>query len=56
MVTRNLTTLSDRIRNHKQALVSLVKPPICTERAQAYTEAYHMHADKPVVLLSPILL
>ena len=30
MVTLNLTTLSDRIRSHKQALVSLVKPPVCT--------------------------
>ncbi len=56
MVTLNLTTLSDRIRNHKQALVSLVKPPICTERAQAYTEAYHMHADKPVVLRRALAL
>ena len=56
MVTLNLTTLSDRIRSHKQALVSLVKPPVCTERAQAYTDAYRMHADKPVVLRRALAL
>ena len=48
MTQLNLDTLSDRIRAHKAALVSIVKPPICTERAQHYTEVYQQHQDKPL--------
>ncbi|STM21037.1 putative formate acetyltransferase 3 (pyruvate formate lyase 3) [Escherichia coli] len=41
MTTLKLDTLSDRIKAHKNALVHIVKPPVCTERAQHYTEMYH---------------
>ena len=34
MTTLKLDTLSDRIKAHKNALVHIVKPPVCTERAQ----------------------
>ncbi|MGQ7190117.1 hypothetical protein ACUODJ_49755, partial [Escherichia sp. HC-CC] len=33
MTTLKLDTLSDRIKAHKNALVHIVKPPVCTERA-----------------------
>lgn len=26
----------------------IVKPPVCTERAQHYTEMYQQHLDKPI--------
>ncbi|XDK49289.1 formate C-acetyltransferase/glycerol dehydratase family glycyl radical enzyme [Kosakonia cowanii] len=43
-----LNTLPERIRAHKQALISIVKPPICTERALHYTQIYQQHMDKPL--------
>lgn len=48
MTTLNLNTLSERIKAHKTALVHIVKPPVCTERAQHYTEMYQQHLDKPI--------
>lgn len=48
MTTLDLTTLSARIRAHKNTLIHIVKPPVCTERAQHYTEAYQQHQDKPL--------
>lgn len=42
MTQLKLDTLSDRIKAHKTALVHIVKPPVCTERAQHYTEMYHV--------------
>jgi len=48
MTTLKLDTLSPRIQAHKMALVHIVKPPVCTERAQHYTEAYQQHLDKPI--------
>ncbi len=48
MTTLKLDTLSDRIKAHKNALVNIVKPPVCTERAQHYTEMYQQHLDKPI--------
>lgn len=48
MTKLNLETLSERIKNHKKALVHIVKPPVCTERAQHYTQAYQENMDKPV--------
>ncbi|MFP1496276.1 hypothetical protein ACLB1Q_10875 [Escherichia coli] len=44
MTTLKLDTLSDRIKAHKNALVHIVKPPVCTERAQHYTEMYQQHS------------
>ncbi|STE62583.1 putative formate acetyltransferase 3 (pyruvate formate lyase 3) [Escherichia coli] len=35
MTTLKLDTLSDRIKAHKNALVHIVKPPVCTERARS---------------------
>lgn len=43
MTTLKLDTLSDRIKAHKTALIHIVKPPVCTERAQHYTEMYQQH-------------
>jgi pyruvate formate-lyase/glycerol dehydratase family glycyl radical enzyme len=48
MTLLNLETLSERIQAHKNALITIVKPPICTERAQHYTEIYQQHQDKPL--------
>ncbi|WP_370549244.1 formate C-acetyltransferase/glycerol dehydratase family glycyl radical enzyme [Edwardsiella tarda] len=48
MTTLHLNTLSARIRAHKAALINIVTPPICTERAQHYTDAYQRHLDKPL--------
>lgn len=48
MTTLNLDTLSERIRAHKVALVHIVKPPVCTERARHYTQVYQQNMDKPV--------
>lgn len=48
MTTLNLSTLSERIKAHKTALVHIVKPPVCTERALHYTEMYQQHMDKPI--------
>lgn len=48
MTELNLTTLSERIKAHKQALIHIVKPPVCTERARHYTEIYQAHQDKPL--------
>ncbi|KAA9000673.1 formate C-acetyltransferase/glycerol dehydratase family glycyl radical enzyme [Affinibrenneria salicis] len=48
MTTLNLAALSDRINTHKNALIHIVKPPVCTERAQHYTAVYQMNMDKPV--------
>lgn len=38
MTTLKLDTLSDRIKAHKNALVHIVKPPVCTERAALYRD------------------
>lgn len=48
MTTLDLVTLSERTKQHKNALIHIVKPPVCTERAQHYTEAYQQHLDKPL--------
>jgi formate C-acetyltransferase len=48
MTTLKLNTLSERIKAHKQALIHIVKPPVCTERAQHYTKIYQENMDKPV--------
>ncbi|GLR10286.1 formate C-acetyltransferase/glycerol dehydratase family glycyl radical enzyme [Mixta theicola] len=47
-MTLKLDTLSERIKAHKQALIHIVKPPVCTERAQHYTQIYQENMDKPV--------
>lgn len=48
MTVLNLDTLSDRTRKHKEALIHIAKPPICTERARHYSEIYREQQDKPV--------
>ncbi|MDX5627573.1 MULTISPECIES: formate C-acetyltransferase/glycerol dehydratase family glycyl radical enzyme [unclassified Brenneria] len=48
MTTLNLTMLSERIKAHKNALIHIVKPPVCTERAQHYTRVYQENMDKPL--------
>jgi formate C-acetyltransferase len=48
MTQLDFTRLSDRIKNHKSALIHIVTPPVCTERARHYTEMYRLHQDKPL--------
>lgn len=48
MTELRLDTLTRRIQAHKDALVHIVKPPVCTERARHYTDAYRQHLDKPI--------
>jgi pyruvate formate-lyase/glycerol dehydratase family glycyl radical enzyme len=48
MTTLKLDQLSERIKAHKNALVHIVKPPICTERAEHYTKIYQENMAKPV--------
>jgi len=51
-----LDFLPQRIQAHKHALINIVTPPICTERAEAYTRIYEHHADKPVVVRRALAL
>jgi len=48
MTTLRLDTLTDRIKAHKNALITITKPPVCTERALHYTQAYQQNMDKPI--------
>ncbi|ELY4157356.1 formate C-acetyltransferase/glycerol dehydratase family glycyl radical enzyme [Cronobacter turicensis] len=48
MTELNLSFLPERIKAHKAALVQIVRPPVCTERAQDYTAVYQQHQDKPL--------
>ncbi|EKY3230420.1 formate C-acetyltransferase/glycerol dehydratase family glycyl radical enzyme [Cronobacter malonaticus] len=48
MTELNLAFLPERIKAHKAALVQIVRPPVCTERAQHYTAMYQQHQDKPL--------
>ncbi|EKC7174409.1 formate C-acetyltransferase/glycerol dehydratase family glycyl radical enzyme [Cronobacter sakazakii] len=48
MTELNLTFLPERIKAHKAALVQIVRPPVCTERAQHYTAMYQQHQDRPL--------
>ena len=56
MTQLNLELASQRIAAHKQALITLTKPPVCTERAQAYTRVYQDHADKPLMVRRALAL
>lgn len=51
-----LNDLPQRIEAHKHALINIVTPPICTERAEAYTRAYQSNEDKPVVVRRALAL
>ncbi|MGL5812502.1 MAG: formate C-acetyltransferase/glycerol dehydratase family glycyl radical enzyme [Aeromonas sp.] len=48
MTQLDLNTLSPRIRAHKESLIHIVQPPVCTERARHYTEAYQSHLARPL--------
>lgn len=48
MTQLDLNTLSPRIRAHKESLIHIVQPPVCTERARHYTEAYQAHLARPL--------
>lgn len=52
----DVPALTGRIAEHKRVLVDIVKPAVCTERAEHYTEAYRLHADKPVVVRRALAL
>ncbi|MGI0117470.1 formate C-acetyltransferase/glycerol dehydratase family glycyl radical enzyme [Zooshikella sp. RANM57] len=44
----NLDYLPLRIQKHKDALINIIKPPICPERAVAYTRIYQQNPALPV--------
>lgn len=48
MTQLHLTTLSPRIRAHKDSLIHIIQPPVCTERARHYTEAYQAYLARPL--------
>lgn len=52
----NLNFLPERIKAHKSELVNILTPPICTERAQAYTKIYKENEDKPVIIQRALAL
>lgn len=52
----DLNFLPERIKAHKAELVNIVTPPICTERAEAYTKAYQANEDKPVIVQRALAL
>ncbi|MFA0105135.1 formate C-acetyltransferase/glycerol dehydratase family glycyl radical enzyme [Vibrio splendidus] len=52
----DLNFLPERIKAHKNELVNIVTPPICTERAKAYTKAYQANEDKPVIIQRALAL
>ncbi|SIR03827.1 formate C-acetyltransferase [Aeromonas sp. RU39B] len=56
MTELNLTRLSNRIRAHKESLIHIIRPPVCTERARHYTEAYQTHMAKPLPLRRALAL
>lgn len=50
MSNLDLTTVTPRIKAHKAALIDIIKPPICVERALHYTESYQQYLAQPIVL------
>lgn len=48
MTQLKLDTLSARTQAHKQALIRITKPPVCSERARHYTKVYQENRDKPL--------
>ncbi|MFT6984945.1 MAG: pyruvate formate-lyase/glycerol dehydratase family glycyl radical enzyme [Psychromonas sp.] len=52
----NLNYLATRIHDHKHQLINILTPPVCTERAQAYTKVYQENEDKPVVMQRALAL
>ncbi|MGY3944211.1 formate C-acetyltransferase/glycerol dehydratase family glycyl radical enzyme [Aeromonas tecta] len=48
MTQLDLNTLSPRIHAHKESLIHIIQPPVCTERARHYTEAYQAHLARPL--------
>ncbi|MGY2572522.1 formate C-acetyltransferase/glycerol dehydratase family glycyl radical enzyme [Vibrio sp. C8] len=52
----DLNYLPERIKAHKSELINIVTPPVCTERAQAYTRAYAENEDKPVIIQRALAL
>lgn len=50
MTSMNLNSLTPRIAQHKHRLVEIISPPVCTERALHYTQAYQQHMDQPMVV------
>lgn len=56
MPNLDLTTISPRIKAHKDALVHITKPRICVERAEHYTESYQQHLAQPIVIRRALAL
>jgi pyruvate formate-lyase/glycerol dehydratase family glycyl radical enzyme len=56
MTIQDLTTLTPRIKAHKDALINIIKPPICVERAEHYTEAYQANLAQPMPIRRALAL
>ncbi|TDQ56637.1 formate C-acetyltransferase [Mesocricetibacter intestinalis] len=56
MRTLDLTTVTARIQAHKNELIHIIKPDICVERAQHYTESYQRHLAQPTVIRRALAL
>lgn len=50
MANLDLTTITPRIKAHKEALLHIIKPNICVERAEHYTESYKAHLAQPIII------
>lgn len=50
MANLDLTTITPRIKAHKEALIHIIKPNICVERAEHYTESYKAHLAQPIII------
>ncbi|MGR6980268.1 formate C-acetyltransferase/glycerol dehydratase family glycyl radical enzyme [Testudinibacter sp. P27/CKL/0425] len=56
MRTLDLTTVTPRIQAHKDTLIHIIKPDICVERAEHYTESYQTHFAQPMVIRRALAL
>lgn len=56
MRTLDLTTVTPRIQAHKNELIHIIKPDICVERAEHYTESYQQHFAQPIVIRRALAL
>ncbi|MBU2704903.1 formate C-acetyltransferase/glycerol dehydratase family glycyl radical enzyme [Zooshikella marina] len=52
----NLDYLPLRIQKHKEVLINIIKPPVCTERAVAYTRVYQKNPTLPVMMKRALAL
>lgn len=56
MTQLDLNTLSPRILAHKESLIHIVQPPVCTERSTHYTQAYQANLARPLPIRRALAL